>query len=339
MSVKLYTVGPVSPDTIEIRGDRLEGWRRAKGGMAMSAVDDFKSKFDEEGRFRGRDGTLSVVFATKGGGRFLGKLHFSNGLCVRAEMEGGGDWVHPDNSPIHGIRFLFDFGGKGLHGAAIDQGRVVRVDEARRSLAKRDFLANFRIARNLFVHSRPVDADRSIVNITAFADTFARAAIWLTPKSVAGFNAADFPDLGPVRQAELQTAVQNFLAVATQVPADKPATKEQYGNASLSFARILEILAPYLPVPDEAEQVEAALRSVDFPPWVVNWDYELASDSDGTSAVWVNVFADEQALPKTQLGRAASELTSKARQALDRHQIRRWPYIRLTTALEHKVGC
>ena len=75
----------------------------------MSAVDDFKCKFDEEGRFRESDGTLNVVFATKGGGRFPGKLHFKGGLCVRAEMEGGGDWGLPDNSPIHDIRFLLDF--------------------------------------------------------------------------------------------------------------------------------------------------------------------------------------------------------------------------------------
>lgn len=207
-----------------------------------------------------------------------------------------------------------------------------------RPLAKRDFLANFRIARNLFVHSRPVEADRATADSAATADILARAAIWLTPKSAAGFNAADFPELGLGRQAELQTAVQNFLAVATQVPADRPATKEQYGNASVAFARILEILAPYLPVPDEAEQVETALRGVEFPSWVVNWDYELASDSEGTSAVWVDVFADEQVIPKAQLGRAASELTSKVRQALDSHQIHRWPYIRLRTALEHKVG-
>jgi len=71
---------------------------------------------------------------------------------------------------------------------------------------------------------------------------------------------------------------------------------------------------------------------------VVNWDFELASDSDGTSAVWVDVFADEQAVPKTKLGRAASELISKVREALDSHQVRRWPYIRLRTAHEHKVG-
>lgn len=304
----------------------------------MSTADDFKSKFDEQGRFRDGEGELNVVFATKGGGRFNGTLDFKNGLCVRAAMEVGGDWRNPDNSPVHGIRFLLDFSDENLHEVAIDQGRVVHLDEAKKRSTKRDFLNNFRIARNLFFHPQRVETDSPTVDTAAIARTLAKAAIWLTPKSVAGFNAADFAELGPERQAELQTAVQNFLAVASQVPANKPATNEQYENAKVAFERTLAVLAPYLPVPDEARQVEEALRSVLFPPWVVNWDYELASDSDGMPAVWVNVFADEQVVPKTQLGKAASELTSKVRTALDNHQIRRWPYIRMRTAMEHKVG-
>lgn len=304
----------------------------------MSAGDDFRNKFDEQGRFRDAEGELNVVFAMKGGGRFNGKLHFKNGLCVRAVMEAGGDWELPDNAPINGIRFLLDFGEEDLHEVAIDQGRIADLGEAKKRSTKRDFLRNFRIARNLFVHPQKVETESATVDRAAISRTLARAAIWLTPKSVAGFNAADFAELGPDRQAELQTAVQNLLAVASQVPANKPATKEQYGNASVAFARILGILAPYLPMPDEAKQVEGALRSVEFPPWVVNWDYELATDSDGGPAVWLNVFADEQAVPKTQLGKSASELTSKVRQALDSHRIRRWPYIRMKTAMEHKVG-
>jgi hypothetical protein len=303
----------------------------------MSAVDDFRSKFDEEGRFRSSDGTLNVVFATKGGSRFPGKLHFRSGLCVRAEMEGGGDWSHPDNSPIHGIRFLLDFGDEGLHGATIDQGRVIQLDEAKSPLAKRDFQANLRIARNLFGHPK-VDADSAGIDTAAIADRLVSAALWLTPRAVSGFREADFPELGPNRQAELSAAVRDFLAVATQVPPDKPATKEQYRDASVAFAKILELLRVYLPVPDEAKQVEVALRSVEFPSWVLNWNYELASDSDGAAAVWVDVFADEQVLPKAQLGRTASELASKVREALESHQIHRWPYIRLRTALEYKVG-
>jgi hypothetical protein len=195
----------------------------------MSELDDFKSKFDEEGRFADRDGTLNVVFAMKGGGWFPGKLLSSNGLCVRAQMEGGGDWGHPDNSPIHGIRFLLDFSDERLHGVTIDQGRVIHLDEAKRPLDKRHFLGCFRVARNLFVHPQRVEADGASVDTAAIVDSLARAPIWLTPKSVAAFNSADFPELGPVRQAELQTAVQNFLAVATQVPAERTALEHKVG--------------------------------------------------------------------------------------------------------------
>lgn len=304
----------------------------------MPAIEEFKARFDSEGRLRDQSGSLGVVFATKGGGRFPGRLHFSNGLCVRAEMEGGGDWANPDNSPIHGIRFLLDFGDDELHGVAIDKGHLIHIDKPKRHSSKRDFLLNFRIARNLFGHPQKVAADSPTIDTKAISSTLTRAAIWLTPKSVAGFNVDDFLELGPDRQAELRAAVQSFKAVADQVPPDKPATDEQYGNASVAFARILAILAPYLPVPDEAKQVEAALREVEFPPWVVNWDYELDSDSDGVAAVWVNVFADEKAVPQRQLGREAYELTSKVRQAFDAKQVRRWPYIRMRTALEHKVG-
>jgi hypothetical protein len=230
-----------------------------------------------------------------------------------------------------------DFGEENPKAVVIDQGRIVHLDDAKGSSTKRDFLANFRIARNLFVHPR-VEADSPSIDTAATARTLARAAIWLTPKSVAGFNAADFPELGLDRQRELQAAVQDFLAVARQVPATKAATNEQYGNASVAFMKMLEILGPYLPLPEEAKKVETALRKVAFPPWVVNWDYELGSDADGVAAVWVNVYADEQNAPRTQLGRVASELTTKVRQELSAFGIDRWPYIRMRTALEHKAG-
>ena len=57
--------------------------------------------------------------------------------------------------------------------------------------------------------------------------------------------------------------------MAREVPSDKPATAEQYGNAAVAFAKILTILEPYLPMQDEARSVEGALRTVKFPTWVV----------------------------------------------------------------------
>jgi len=59
-------------------------------------------------------------------------------------------------------------------------------------MPKQEFLENFSVARNLFFHPQ-VEADSQDIDTGAVAQLLARAAIWLTPKSVKGFNAADFP--------------------------------------------------------------------------------------------------------------------------------------------------
>ncbi len=83
----------------------------------------------------------------------------------------------------------------------------------------------------------------------------------------------------------------------------------------VAFLKILELLQTYLPMPDEAKKVEKALRGVTFPPWLVNWDYELDSDEEGGPAVWVNVFAEEGA-SRSEFGRFALQIIPKIRQAL-----------------------
>src|SRR5947209_10125052 len=62
---------------------------------------DLQNQFDADGRFLGKNGELAVIFATRGGARFPGKLYFKDGLCIRAEMERGGDWALPDRSEEH----------------------------------------------------------------------------------------------------------------------------------------------------------------------------------------------------------------------------------------------
>jgi hypothetical protein len=202
-------------------------------------------------------------------------------------------------------------------------------------MAKQEFLSNFRVARNLFAHPH-VHTDSSQINPQALERMLARAAIWLTPKSVKGFNADDFSELGTDRQKELQVAVREFLEVANQVPPNEPATPEQFGKATMAFAKMLAILQPYVPIPQEGNQVEEALKRVDFPPWVVNWDYELGSDEDGSPAVWINVFADQDTAPRREFGRFASQATTNIQQALSAAGSNRWPYVRLRTAVEHK---
>ncbi len=302
----------------------------AKGrrGHGDSAVDDFKSKFDEEGRFRNRDGTLNVVFAMKGGGRFPGNSISATGCACERR------WTEAEIGDTRTIHRSTAFASSWIS-ATKDCMRPPSIKDASISSTKRRRLWPNKIfsltSGSPGICSSTLNRLRRIelrlIQPQSRTHSYA-AAIWLTPKSVAGFNAADFPELGLVLRAELQTAVQNFLAVATQVPADKLGTKEQYGDASVAFAKILEIMAPYLPVPDEAEQVEAALRSVEFPPWVVNWDYELGSDEEGGPAVWVNVFVEEGA-PRSDFGRFALRISPKIRQALSAEGVNRWPYVGL----------
>ena len=302
----------------------------------MSAADNFLSLFDEQGRYRNGEGEVTVTFLTRSGTQYSGKLRFKSGLLVSTEMNGASPWGYPDESPLDGLKFLLHFQGEKPRAVFIEQGRVVHNFEVQDTASKERFLANFRVARNLFVHSR-AETESPTIDPASISDALTRGAIWLTPKSVEGFNAADFPELKADRQAELLNAVQTFKAVASQVPADEPPTKEQYSNAATAFIAILNILSPYLPTPEESKKVEKALRNVPFPPWVVNWDYELGSSEDGEAAVWVNVFAEAN-VARSDYGRFGTRIIPMIRQALEAEGVRRWPYIRLRTATEYKTA-
>ncbi len=296
---------------------------------------DFLDRFDATGSYLEGDGSENVVFTTAGDIRFPGKFHFRNGLCVGAATDTIGNWNTPDGSPIDGIRFLLEFDDEKKL-VAIDQGKIIPAQEPKRRGSRRDFLSHFRIARNLFVPK--VSVDSPIVDAEKTEKMLVRAAIWLTPKSVFGFDPADFQELGKARQKELEEAVQEFLAVANHVPPDNPATEEQFRTASVAFRKLLDILGAYLVLPEEAKVVETVLWGATFPPWLVNWDYEFRDDSDGEEAIWVNVYADEKSIPYGQLGKELTDLSMYVRRELVKSKIERWPHIRLKTAKEHKAG-
>jgi hypothetical protein len=202
-------------------------------------------------------------------------------------------------------------------------------------MSKQDFLKNLRVARNLFAHPR-VFADSHQLDPADLQKTIAGAAIWLTPKSVRGFRAEDFAELGADRQRELTEAVEEFESVANQLPPTQPATTEQLNKAVAAFSQIVAILDSYLPTPQEENAIVQALKDLKLVAGVVNWNHELGSDEDGVPAVWITVYLDESKIPRTQYGRFASELTSRARQLLSDNGIQRWPYLRLRTPAEHR---
>lgn len=203
-------------------------------------------------------------------------------------------------------------------------------------MSKSDFLDHLRVARNLFAHAEVTTNSRQLAPGES-AQALTRAAIWLTPSSVKGFRADDFQELGAQKQT-LADAVQAFEHLAKQVPSDVPATDQQLKDATVPFQQILTILGNYLPNYEEASQIQAALATLDYPQWVLNWDYALGSDQEGDPAIWITLYADEQAIPPDQYGRGVLEMIPKFRSALKDAGIRRWPYIRLRTEREYKAG-
>jgi hypothetical protein len=202
-------------------------------------------------------------------------------------------------------------------------------------VAKQEFLDNVRVGRDLFDHARVEGVGRHLASQSS-ARRLEPQAIWLTPKSVGGFDVGDFRELGPDRQRELAETVQEFLALTKQVPPAAEPTADQLAQASAVFGKLLTILDPYLPTHEEAIKVEEVLQIMEFPEWVANWYRELGNDWAGDPAVRVTIFVDEPITPRKQLGRFATDYTAKIRHALKAKGIERWPYIQVRGVVEHR---
>lgn len=301
----------------------------------MSTVSDFFAQFDEEGRYYEKNGSVGVVFTTFGGTSIPGTFHFQDGLCVRAEIERGGEWVNADGSPLGKLHFFLHFPGEAMQRIMIDEGRVIHVGAANKDSTKGKFLENLRRARNLFAHGskQPVT---SFLGTHISADLNARGAVWLTLNAVEGFDVTDFPELGKTLQGKLRVAVDEYTHAVGGAP--EGTNGDSLEAVSRSFLEILRLLLHHIPPLEGSGSVEAVLQEMTFPDWVANWDYDLDEDSGGVPAVWVKVIADMSRMPPNQLGRLVMNLNEQVYSSLAEAGIGRQVYIRLKSTLEHKAG-
>jgi hypothetical protein len=202
-------------------------------------------------------------------------------------------------------------------------------------MAKQEFIQNVRLARNLFFHR--VEADHPGVNADEIARRLSRAALWLTPAAVRGFDALDFPELPANTREELERSVREFTEVASQVPDDGPASAEQEAAAIRGFQNILRILQPYFPTPEELTQLRTAMKAVNLPDSVQTWDYEFGRDSSGDPAVWIWIVVDDEAAVDVTFTAATTRLQRDIHRALQRAGLDRWPYVRFRTFSEQRA--
>jgi hypothetical protein len=201
-------------------------------------------------------------------------------------------------------------------------------------MAKQEFINNLRAARSLFDHTH-APAVASAADTQAVDDSAARAAVWLRPQSVKGFDVSDFPELDDRQKAELQAAVDEFLQVAKQVRPETIVAPEQVAAAAPPFETILSILRRYLARSPDESSIEEALKNVLFPPWVVNWDFELFRDDDDEPAIFLYLFIAPGDSPSMEMIRSMHEVRKSVRDALSAIRNERYPYLRVQKAVEY----
>lgn len=203
-------------------------------------------------------------------------------------------------------------------------------------MARHEFLENLRLARNLFTAPRLM-VDDPTLDPQAWERLLFRRALWLTPRSVEGFDVDDFKELGPDRQRELDDAVREFLNVAKQVPPTATPTNDQYTRAAAALRKLLDFLALYVGMSEEEERFREVVGNLALPDWVVNWSYRFDTDYYDDPVIRVTLFIDERTAPRIEVVRFTNELSSTLYHALSKAGINRQVYPRVHGVLEHKT--
>jgi hypothetical protein len=107
-------------------------------------------------------------------------------------------------------------------------------------MSKDDFIQNLRLATGSVAPR--VHTDSPLLPADQVALRLARAALWLTPKAVEGYEPSDFGDLPEPEQKELQSAVERFRALADSVAPQSPPSDPQFREGLELLGRIASIV-------------------------------------------------------------------------------------------------
>lgn len=201
-------------------------------------------------------------------------------------------------------------------------------------MAKTRFLQNLKRARNLLLHR--VALDHGTLDPAGVEAALARAAIWLNPSAVDGFDVRDFAELPPQLRNDLKGTVERFRAIAKQVSPTERATSDQLRDAASALLEASKIVEGYFGTGDEDRRIGEVLRHIEFPPAVRTWDYELGLDSTSDPAVWLYIFVDDQTAASDDFLGLTLEIEGKIRDGLGAAGITRWPYFRFRTESEQR---
>ena len=107
-------------------------------------------------------------------------------------------------------------------------------------MSRDEFVMNVEIAAGSL--SITASSDDRHADASEMTRQLQNSDLWLTPKSVAAFTPADFVDLPAIEQTRLNKAVSGFLAIASNVPSDGPATKDESRRGRNELETIIDVL-------------------------------------------------------------------------------------------------
>jgi len=200
-------------------------------------------------------------------------------------------------------------------------------------MSLQDFWVSVRTAARMIAPT--VTADSPRINIGDIERILRGAVIWLTPKSVAGFNERDFDFLSDAERTQLSESVHQFIAVARHVGPREAASESQIQQALPHFLRIVEILGGNRFADPEAfvlgKRIEQQTAGR-VPESVLELRFETGEDSSGGEGLWVwVVLKDEIAEDQEILLFNANEIREMLKDAVRELGIKRWPYVRFRT--------
>jgi len=148
-------------------------------------------------------------------------------------------------------------------------------------MAQEQFIDSLRLASRMLILPA-VSSEQGEQTDTYIASKLHAADFWLTPKSVEGFDPADFVDWPAKKQEELKKEIKAFLEIAEEIPANKPATKAQSNQASKHLKQVIQLVRDQLVqewLEAQKQMMAEATEAAKAKGWYVEKDEKEVTES------------------------------------------------------------
>jgi hypothetical protein len=195
-------------------------------------------------------------------------------------------------------------------------------------MAIAEFLHNVQTARNVVlpqVGGFPMPLDRDTLD---YAGLKRSAPIWLTPRTVAGYDPNDFGSLSEADRDQLTATVRGFRAVAEAVTAREPNEAEL--KSGFGYLMIFINLLDSLMLDAEGKALLFAVHrsKITFPDFVLGLDYTLDTDWSGDPGIWIWVIVPDDVDPdSTEFRDFSTRFRKEVSRALAEINNNRLPYV------------